>query len=318
MPVPFYGATAEQLVAVVEAVLVKGGPTDTEFVAQFADVPAEQAKAALNLAVELQLLQLSTSGYTAIGPLARPLASPDEIQRASALRIIVESYSPFLHFRDRLSAAPSASAAAHQVKTLLDLDAHRDVIRDMLLSLGTYSQALRTEGGGRYRASEDALQNALVTVAGGIADMVRAEAAVREAIGAEAAASISREEVILPLAEGLLRGSRGDATGAVVHAGNAVESFLVEVANRRTIDLTGATGVNAKVDRLRLPALLPTKLVNMGKYLGHIRNAADHGIDAEVGTSWEIRDSTGREYPLVACSFIANTLAREGNRPSII
>ena len=318
MPVPFHAATAEQLVAVVEAVLVKGGPADLAYVAQFTDVQSDQADSALKLAVDLNLLAPGPDGFVPLGPWARPLASPDEVQRAAALRVIVESFSPFIRFRERLLSAASASAAAHQIKTLLDLDAHRDAIRDTLLSLGTYSQALRTEGGGRYRPTDGALRNALVAVAERIGDLVAAEALVRSELGEEASGAVSRDEVILPLAEALLRASAGDATGAVTHAGNAVESFLVEVAGRQSVSLAGASGINAKLEKLKHPALLPGKLVNVGKYLGHIRNAADHGIDPDIGASWDIRLSTGREYPFVACSFVASVVARENGRQAVI
>jgi hypothetical protein len=56
-------------------------------------------------------------------------------------------------------------------------------------------------------------------------------------------------------------------------------------------------------------------LSNVGKYLGHVRNAADHGIDRDVAAQWGIRPSTGIEYVFVACSFIAATTVLELGRP---
>ena len=38
---------------------------------------------------------------------------------------------------------------------------------------------------------------------------------------------------------------------------------------------------------------MPKKLAAVGKYLGHVRNAADHGVDTEVGAplcGWETRE----------------------------
>lgn len=53
-------------------------------------------------------------------------------------------------------------------------------------------------------------------------------------------------------------------------------------------------------------------------YLGHLRNAADHGVDQEIGAEWEIADNAGIEYVFVACSFIAAVTRRENGGPAIL
>jgi hypothetical protein len=113
----------------------------------------------------------------------------------------------------------------------------------------------------------------------------------------------------------LLRARGNDGRGAVVSAGNAVESYVADLAGRVGVGLAGATGINAIIDRLDQANTLPKKLVFVGKYLGHVRNAADHGVDPDVGASWLIQSSTGTEYVFVACSFLRSTRARELGRP---
>jgi hypothetical protein len=53
--------------------------------------------------------------------------------------------------------------------------------------------------------------------------------------------------------------------------------------------------------------------VEAAKYLGQVRNAADHGVDVdpEVGAVWHIQRTTSVQYVFVACSFIASALERE-------
>ena len=101
----------------------------------------------------------------------------------------------------------------------------------------------------------------------------------------------------------------GNGREAVVNAGNAVESFLVDYASKVRVPLAGKNGINSKVTHLKSQNKMPTKLSFKGQYLGHIRNAADHGIDPEVGATWEILASTGQEYVFVSCSFIRTTIA---------
>lgn len=133
MPRAFSPATAEQVVAAVEAVFVNGKSTDAAFVAAFCDMAVDRAQAALELAVDLSLLTESAANYQVANPLCRVLGSPDERHRAAALRVALESYEPFVIFRERLPATPVVATAAHQTKTALDLSAHRDEIKDTLV-----------------------------------------------------------------------------------------------------------------------------------------------------------------------------------------
>jgi len=127
-----------------------------------------------------------------------------------------------------------------------------------------------------------------------------------------------RQEVIEPLANALIKAAEPDARGAVVRAGNGVESFLVGAAVGPGINLTAATGINSKLVRFSNAGALPTKILSVGHYLGHLRNAADHGVDPDVGAAWVIRDATGVEFVFVACSFIAVAVRRlAGHAPQI-
>lgn len=240
------------------------------------------------------------------------------MQKAAVLRLVLESYRPFVVFRERLVATGMAQTAAQQTQVVLDLDAHREEIYDTLVSLGTYSHALVTEGGGRYRPEEAAIENPIEALTQACRDAASSETRIREQLGPDASGIVSRDEVIIPLANALLRGKSGDSRGAVVAAGNAIESYLDALATRLSVALRGAPGINAKLDQFDQAGKLPKKLMYMGKYLGHIRNAADHGIDPDVNASWSIRRATGVEYVFVACSFIAAVTSRErGNPPEI-
>ena len=92
-----------------------------------------------------------------------------------------------------------------------------------------------------------------------------------------------------------------------------MESFLAELAGRMTVNLAGASGIISKLDKFRVNNKLPKKIVEAAKYLGHVRNAADHGIDVEVNAQWVILELTAKTYPAVACAFIRAALEHEHN-----
>jgi hypothetical protein len=315
MPSPF-PSTAEQVVAAVEAVTVNARPTDAPFVAAFADMPVDRAETALALADELGLLRATAAGYVIVSPVVRFFAAGLQQRSAAALRIALESYEPFLEFRARLAYTTTASDAARHVKAKLQLTSHHDEIRDTLVSLGTYAQALNSVGGGQYELPEDEAVPSLAAIAGACQELAAAEAQVRHHIGERAVALASVPEVIQPLADALLRAGRGDPDGAVQQAGNAVEAYLVGVAARKSISLTGANGLNAKIERIAQSVSLPEKIKRVSKYSGDIRNAADHGPDPDIGNvSWTIRPNTGVEYVFVACSLLASLAEWEAAEP---
>jgi len=294
-------------------VIKPGSPA--EFVSNFSDLPLDQAKTAIDLAVDLGLAVQSGATYSATGPLARFLITPNQSDKASVLRLVLESYEPFVRFRDRLAATDSASVAAQEIKVLMDLDVHREKIKDTLISLGTYTQALVARGGGKYKARLGASPNPLSVLADACDSQSSAELAIKEALGQSTADRVSFAEVITPLANALLKAQDDQARDAVVAAGNALESYLTELAVRMSVTLGNAPGINAKLEKFAQATKLPKKLINVGKYLGHVRNGADHGLDPEINSSWSIRVNTGREYVFVACSFIANADAVELSKP---
>jgi hypothetical protein len=313
MPLAFWPATAEQVVAVVDAVVARRGSAAVELVAEFADLPKTSAEKALMLAVDLGLLRHNGSLYEVASPMCRFLSTSSLLQKAAALRVVLENYEPFTTFRERMSVVPVADAA-EQTRVLLDLDQHREDVKDTLLSLGTFTQALADQGGGRYVAASPE-PNPLERLAEACSDLLSAEARIREQLGPQVLAAISRDEVVVPLADALVK-SRTDPKGAVNAAGSSVESFLEQQAPGAGVNVAGATGINARIERYLDAKVLPKKLGFVGKYLGHVRNAAGHGEDQEVGATWEISRETGVEYVFVACSFLRAVVSfLKGERP---
>jgi len=307
----FAHSTAELVVQTVDAVQANGKAT-VDLVAQFCSLSRAQAENALDLATDLGLLKESGTEFESSNPFVRFIATPDETKKAALLRIILESYQPFVIFRERLIATDSVDTAATQTKSMLDLDAHREEIKDTLISLGTYSSALIGQGGARYTAAPTNLDNPLASVAGAANDEASAEQIIRAQFG-EKANNLDREEIIIPLAGALLKAKSGNASGAVWDAARAVESFLARFAGRVGVSLAGASGISEKLDKFRGGNHLPKKIVEAAKYLGHVRNAANHGVDVDpdVGAVWHIQRTTGLCYVFVTCAFINAVLERE-------
>lgn len=300
MPRSLSPATAEQVVAVVEAVVANNGAADAQFVSAFTDLTLAHSSSALALAEDLGLLKPEDGSYACASPLARLLRTPQQSEKAALLRVLLESYEPFIVFREELEASGDAPAAARRTKARLDMSAHQEDIRNTLIGLATFSGALKVAQGGAYERDSKNLSGLLLELGSGSVEQSAAIFRVREELGPSASNTVSHENVILPLAVALRHSAAGAGREAVVNGGNAVETALTEYAERKGIGLAGATGLNAKLDRLQLPS----KLKFNGKYLGHLRNAADHGVDEEVGDAWDISGRSGVNFVAVAMAFL--------------
>ena len=305
----FFHTTAEQIVAVVDAVCVNR-ETDVGFVERFCDLTNDHAENALGLATDIGFLSLSVSNYRPTGPFARFLSTFNVDQKAAVLRVMLESYEPFVIFRQRLISTASADKAARQTIAVLNLSAHHEHVKDTLLNLGMYARALKAEGGGKYSHDTTDPITFLQLIADGCTSRISAEQFVRLHL-ATAADFVSRDEVVVPLSDACMKANDGKASEAVTSAGNAVESYLEELAGRMSVSLSGAAGIIQKLEKFRSGNNLPKKIIESGKYLGQVRNAADHGIDPDVGVSWQILEDTGKQYVMVACSFIQACHERE-------
>lgn len=311
MPRLFSQSTAELTVQVSEAVCINN-ECELQLVQDFCDLSGAQASAALGLALDLGLIKKEGNNYKPESPLIRFLCTPDVATKAAILRILLESYPPFLVFRERLNATGAVDTAAHQTKTMLQLDAHREDIKDTLISLGTYAKAMHSEGAGRYKSNDSSVSNQLHDIALSCQNLADAETCIRTEIG-DYCESVDRTEVIVPLANALLKARNNMPTEAVAEAALAIESYLARLANRLAVDLTGTNGLSGRIEKFRTHNVLPKKVVEAAKYLVQVRNAADHGVDVDpdVNAVWEILESTGIQYVFVACSFIKSCGFRE-------
>jgi hypothetical protein len=313
MPHRIESATAEQIVDTVDACVLAGRACDRNFVADFLDIPVANAEKALIMAEQLGFLRQANPGlYEATSPTATYLVSCVPVHRPAIFRFLLEQFPPYSCYKDRIRKLGNADQAARQVKSLLGLTAHRTDIAATLNNFGTYAGSLTYGAGAQIALKEDSKIDYLSVAAEIMGERESAKIYVLRRLGDQAHAFVDEHAVLDHLITAYQQAANvsHDARAPIVNAANAVESFLVQLAGKHHVNLTGATGINAKVDRLTaVPARLSGKHKNIFKYLGHLRNAADHGIDPEIGAMWTISESTAVEYVHVAMSAIAGAVA---------
>jgi len=307
MPYQISQTTAEEIISATDAVLQKNIGAGINLIAGFLTTSVPNAQNAINMAVEIGLVrQNQNQEYEPLFPYASYLCTGNAQQKAAVLRFILEEYKPYKLFKSRLKITSSAPDSATQIKALLNLSADRTEICNTLISLGTYTNSIRTQGAGRYTPNTTNEYNFIRIVNEVVQNRQSAELLIRERLGEDICNWIDLDNVLNPLITSFQRAANADidSRAPIVHCGNAFESFLVQVASYYNVNVTGAPGINAKIDQICQAHFLTTKHKNICKYLGHIRNAVDHGIDQEINQTWNISSNTSQEYVHVCLTTI--------------
>lgn len=309
--------TAEHIVGATDAAVQSSSGATIQLVSEFLDCPEWTAETALIMAEQLELLSSDGRGrYKPVSMLARYLVTSSDEQKAAILRIVVEAYQPYRTFKERLALTGSTSDSAKQTKALYALAQHHDDIALTFSSVGTFTNSLRTEPAGKVSIGERSPEEYAPTLAGVVQEREGAEMAVRTRLGPEVADWCDRGNIIIPLVDGYhaLRHAGAEPRSPIVHAANGFESFLVQIGREASINLARQFGINAKAEELKRNNKLTKKHLNIAKYLGHVRNAADHGTDDEIGQMWTIRSETPFNYVAVTLMTVSTVADAHINR----
>lgn len=306
--------TAEDIVAVVDAVCAKDGKADKDFISQFTGIATDdQVQKATHMAIELNLLKFnSTEGtYSTDLFLANKLvmAKNDE-QKAAVMKIVLEEYEPYKVFKLRYERTNSIELACRQMKIMFGMSSNERDIKNTIVSVATYAKALKSEGANLYSFTNqvDDLKLLGETYQGLFFNTI----ALKRFFGDNLLSRINEKNVQEPLVEAMQKASADvpDAKSVIVYAANAFESFLNDYAVEKNVSLQGKNGILQKRDALS--AVLSKKHRGMIDYIGQIRNAADHGADNdENGQMWSVSNETANIYPGIVAILIRDILLRD-------
>ncbi len=308
MSFEIYRTTAEHVIGATDAALQLPEGVNQDIISSFLDIPSDSASNAILMAEQLFLLSKNQAGlFTTSSPCAMYLCTSIKENKAAILRFVLEQYEPFKTFKFRLEISTGVVAeAATKTRASHYISAHRDVLAATFIDLGTYSNSLTHQGAGLYLGSSFEEKEYLKILDKVIQERESTEAHIRRRIGNVASEWIDNQNVLQNLITAYQKASnaREDSRAPIVHAANAFESFLAQMANHFNVNLQGATGINAIIDKLASDHKITKKHKFIAKYLGHVRNATDHGIDQDIGTQWKISENSAIEYVHITQTLI--------------
>ena len=306
--------TAEDIVAVVDAIVAKGHDVDINFISEFTGIATDdQVNKALSMAMELDMVthDALTDCYEVNSYLAKRLvAATTDDQKAVIMRLILEQYQPYKVFKTRYSFTRSIEQACRQTKILCSLQANERDVKNTIISIATYAKALKSEGANLYSFVEE--ENIHPLIESALLECAVSEESLRIFWGEAIYDTVNATTVTEPLSAAFQKSKAQtpDTRAVIVYAANAFESFLDGYATNKGVSVSGRNGIIQKKDALS--SHLSRKHKGMIDYIGQVRNAADHGADSDENEQmWTVTRDTALIYPCIVASVIKNILQRD-------
>lgn len=320
MPYNIVFSPAEDIFGVVDAVLAKNGECKKEFIGEFADISDTQTDNALIMAEQLGLLQLNAENATYFSEsyLARLIVSArDDNHKAAIMRLVLEQYKPYIAFKARYAFTGSMDLASKQIKTLFSLQSSYKDIRNEIINIGTYAKAVINDGANHYKLNQDDV-NYIEILELALKFKATDDNAVRQQLGSAVYEFIDNDKVFEPLSDAysMIQNISTEPKAPIIYSSNAFESFLQQIADIHAISLTGKNGIGQKCNALS--GCLSKKHRGMAEYISQVRNAVDHGSDAdEGGKVWAISEDTAQIFPMLVSTVIKGIVLREKGELSV-
>ena len=310
-------STADDIVAVIDAINAKGQGADHDFISEFTGILNQgQTDNALKMAIDLQLIKENTSNNTfeISSPFARLLSTAIiDDHKSAIMRIILEQYAPFDTFKSRFAITQNIELACKQTKTIHSMSSSERDIKNTIISMATYSKILKRTGANTYHFYQGAQSDHLQYIDEIIELKLMDEMLMKNYFGDTICQFADDTSVIRPLIDAIAK-SKGDpldTKAVILYAGNAFESFLGQFAQYKNVSLQGKNGIISKLTAFNSNDI-SKKHRGIIECIGQIRNAADHGTDQyENNMTWTVSKETAIMYPLLVASIIKNIIQRE-------
>jgi hypothetical protein len=280
-------ASPEHVVAVVDFAAMSDS-VDAGFCAELADISEDHAARALEAARLLGLLAEGGSGsFRLNGLTAVLLGTGTRDQKRQIFRTHLEQFKPFEFVAARLLQGFDLHEACRQAKVRFELEPRPAVIRDVFERWGRFAGTF--VGDPLVVEQSEGIDSPLASVIDKIGEDT---AAAAEFISDELGPSLY---IGLPEAirNNLVRGAKKLAAkeeprSVVQPLGIAFEDFLREVAEEVGVDVSGRNGIIQVGQELQAQGALAAKHLGFVHLIGHMRSAAEHGIDQKEQENWQI------------------------------
>jgi hypothetical protein len=315
--------TAEQVVDAVEAVTLAAAACTPADVAGHVNLPQASVERALAVAEKLGLVNKTGSKYVAAAPYEHYFAEASESRRIDVLRFALEAFPPYRYFKQRLAFHGDPLRGARETKLRFGYENHEGEIRETLISLGQFAGSLTYSTEASYSVAGSGAVDEFLAVADAIStDRSTIEDYIRNRLGNVAYAYIQdeRDDIVTHLRAALAKAVAEEFDESIVmEVANACENFLTKLADDQTppTSLSGKYGVIQKAMALKDAGAIATKHMGYMNFLGHLRNAAEHGIDTEINAEWDVSTEGARLSVFMVLAAIKSVVALQHGRAEL-
>ena len=303
-----YQTTAEHVLSVADAVVLKNGTASKDFISEFTGLKDNFLDNALAMADEIGLILIDGMAYKTNNPISKHLSFCNKRTKPDILSIFLDEYPPFKFFIKKLSLEEVPSEAARQTCALMNITTDNNILLNTFISLGSYCRLIIQQGGGLLTVNKNDIAVAFEDLFKIIVENNTAHNYLQKRMGIAVYSSLDTVEIIDPLVRAVIKLNQDGVLSKDVirDAATAVESYLTKLIDSLVTNPRTATGIIQKSQLLKSEGIIKKKHAGIIEYLGQIRNASDHGTDNEINQTWRISVKTSLAYVNVAIDIIGN------------
>jgi hypothetical protein len=298
MPLTIPEISGELIITSAEAVFYIRPEYSMDSIIQYVQTSQENIEKSLEAGVLLGFLRTNDNDeYEVDEQILRLITHTDDLGRRLIFRMQLNNFRPFELFAERIFCGDSSLEAARKVKQIHDLTNNFVTLKGTLENWGLYSTCFTQDPIGKLvsASGHDATPQYLRNIQSSIENEEQARTFISTRLGEESFGSLPTEVVNLISSAIVKTQLRVDEKQEIAFSiGTAMEKVLSIIGNNNDppIDLSGANGINQMADLLRSNDVITKKHVGLIQAVGAFRNAANHGIDNEIGKDWQLSYET--------------------------
>lgn len=304
-------ASGETILAAAEAIYYTTPDFSISSVAEYMNTKdLAVAKEAIEAAALLGFVQERQKDfYFPIDDILRLETHADAQGRRTVFRIRLESLAPYKRFKERIYCGDSPLEAARRVGALGNIDTEPIKIKEIFQRLGLFAGSFTQDGIGNLVCSsgEQSIGAYLDAVKSSLISAESARTFIERRVGEEPFRFLP-SEALDNLTSMLARcQAKHEPKSEMIFAlGTAVEKFLRKIGDESNppVDLTKTNGVTQMADELRKGNVITKKHYGLLQAIAAMRNAANHGIDNDIGKAWAFTHETISDVGLLTLDTI--------------
>jgi len=309
-------ASVSAICEIIEALRERSNLTPSE-IAKYLSKTETYAKRIVDACVQLGLVKIENN-FTKMTIDAIDLAKATKEQRSDVFKKTLIMFPPFILFAKLIMKGNTLNDSARKVKVIFKIPESENIIESTLRRWGVFSKLIMKKNNQFVLAytEEEIDAEYLKELIEATHDEFKAQLFIANKLDDYAFSYLTNNEKARFIKA--LQKYQNEPEDAAKDASNSFESVLFRICTNHSIDTSRLNGIQQIADSLKGNNIILEKHRKICSYHSALRNAANHGIEREIGLPWRIETDASLELVLSELTTIRSILKFINNNELVI